>query len=63
MPSSVTLTYDAPSSDQTHLEGTYLTDDNLSGTFITPILRNDDGSFAENETAERMRETILLGLS
>ena len=31
MPSSVTLTYNAPSSDQTHLEGTYLTDDNLMG--------------------------------
>jgi hypothetical protein len=63
MPSTVTLTYDFPASDQTHLEGTYLTDDNLSGTFITPIIRNADSSFAENETAERMRETILLGLS
>ncbi len=63
MPSSVTLTYDTPTSDQTHLEGTYLTDDNLSGTFVAPIIRNSDNSFNETETTSRMRETILLGLS
>ena len=63
MPSSVTLTYDAPTSDQAHLEGSYLTDDSLSGTFVTPIIRNDDNSFNETETTNRIRETILLGLS
>jgi len=63
MPSSVTLTYNAPTSDQTHLEGSYLTDDSLSGTFVTPIIRNDDNSFNEDETVGRIRETILLGLS
>lgn len=63
MPTSVTLTYDAPTSDQTHLTGSYLTDDNLSGTFVTPIIRNDDNSFDETETASRIRETILIGLT
>ena len=63
MPSSVTLTYDAPTSDQTHLEGSYLTDDSLSGTFVTTFIRNDDSSFNETETTNRIRETILLGLS
>jgi hypothetical protein len=63
MPNSITLTYNAPTSDQTHLEGSYLTDDSLSGTFVTPIIWNDDNSFNEDETVGRIRETILLGLS